>query len=110
MSGNVEKWEVRLGDTQQIEIQLTGLDEIPPAATVEAYVVNGEGIETFQLAGASVTDYEERTVSIPLAAWLADGSTIEDTYRLRVRINDLTWPEYGRAVIRVEPRNAGVTP
>jgi len=104
MSANVARWTAHLGDLLQIEVGLLGIEEILPGAQVEAFVLNGDGIET-TLTGASVSDLEEKIVSVPLATWLADNATVEDTYELKIRLNNVTWPEKGRAQIKVEPRN-----
>ena len=103
-SANVARWKAHLGDLLQIEVGLTGIDEILPGASVEAFVLDGDGIET-ALVGATVSDLVEMIVSVPLAAWLSNVNTVEDTYELKIRLNDVTWPEKGRAQIQVEPRN-----
>ena len=102
MSANVARWKVNVGDVVQIQVELTGIDEILPGASVEAFILDGEGVET-AISGASVLSEPNKIIAVPLATWLA--SAAEDTYELKVRLNDVTWPEFGRAQIQVEPRN-----
>lgn len=105
MSGNVVKWVRYLGDADQIEVQLTGLEEILPGAQVSAKVVSTTDGATTAITGASVTDLDNYIVSVPLTTWLADNSTGVGTYHLYIELNDVTWPEFGRAEIQVKPNH-----
>lgn len=102
MSTKVTKWTRYLGDFDQLEVQLTGLTEILPGATVVAKVVDTNDVTTV-INGASVTDLTNFIVSVPLNTWLGDPSTATGLYRLFVVLNDVTWPEEGAAEILVKP-------
>ena len=102
MSANVARWVAHTGDALQIEVELMGIDSILPGATVEAFVLDSDGSET-GIAGASVISEVDKVVAVPLVTWLT--TAVEGTYELKIRLNDVTWPENGRAEIRVEPRN-----
>lgn len=92
----VTKWKRFVGDTDDIVLQLSGLDEILGGAAVSAVVIR-DGVST--ALPASVTDAVNFIITIPCTTWLSTAAV--GTYELRVVLDDVTWPERGRCEVVV---------
>lgn len=101
----VTKWKFEVGDTASILVQLNGIDAILPGATITAHVVRGT---TSADVPASIISEPDRVASLTLTTWL--NAATPGTYKLRVVLNDLTWPEEGEAEILVLPSSAPAPP
>lgn len=96
MSATVTRWRRFVDDTDQLVVELTGIDSILPGATVSAKVIrNGVSVAL----PASVTDMANRVVTIALSTWL-DTAT-PGIYSLRIKMDGTTWPDQGEAEIEV---------
>ena len=92
----VTKWRRYVGDTDELNVQLSGLTEILGGAAVSCTLTrNG----TATLLAATVDDAPNFIVKVPLTTFLTTAAP--GTYEVRIILDDVTWPEKGAAELEV---------
>jgi hypothetical protein len=99
-------WKRFLGDSDSIQLHLTGIDILVQASEVLATFTNTKTDVTAPIVTGSVLSETDHTVTIPLTGFLADVATVPGRYDIKIRIENTTWPEEGLAWLDVEARPA----